>query len=521
MANFYWGNILNFVATWPKILSLCLGSLLVLALPPYFQFWAMFFAFSGALFLCARTTSRKHLAVIGYLFGFAYYAIGFYWIGNALLVDPEKTGWMYIPVLMLNGAFFGLFTILPFVATQFGKNIVAKILLFAATWCIFNEYVREYIFTGFPWNPVGSMLAFRPKMLQTLTLWGTNGLSLIAVFLASFSAIWLVRPNRKTFVSVILTLIAVIGIWEYGDHVFNTRPQIPDGHSLMIRLVQPSILQSLKWDREALENNLQAYINLSKEKTNQYIDFIIWGETASSFDLTADNKHRDLIRKIIPKRGYLITGFLRIEDGENGIIPYNSFGVLNSKGEIVATYDKNHLVPFGEYVPFRKYLPQWVKPVVNVVAEFGQGIKHQTIKIADYPAFAPLICYEMIFSGEVLSRTTKPQWIVVLTNDGWYGNSSGPYQHLVAAKMRAVEEGVSVVRSANNGISAVITPYGTIRKHLPLNARGFIDALVKPDEARTTLFGQYGNIIPILMSLIFYLCAALINILDAKFRRKN
>ena len=503
-------------AAHPKTSAFFAGILLALALPPYFQFWAMFLAFSGALFLCAQTQSLKSLTALGYWFGFSYYAVGFQWIGNALLVDAEKTGWLYLPVLLLNGAFFGLFTILPFISTKFGKNIFAKILLFAATWCVFNEYIREYILTGFPWNPVSSMLAFRPKMLQTLALWGTNGLSLIMVLIAAIPAVWLVKANRKTFISVLVSLFAVAALWEYGERVFAARPQVPDGHSLMVRLVQPSIKQSLKWNREAVEKNLQDYIDLSNTKGNQYIDFVVWGETASSFDLTADKEHLKMVQKAIPRHGYLIAGFLRIEDSENGMTLYNSLGVFDYKGDIKGLYDKNHLVPFGEYVPLRQYMPQWIKPITNMIAEFGRGIKYQTIALEKYPAFAPLICYEIIFSGEIVRKTEKPKWLVVLTNDGWYGNSSGPYQHLAAAKMRAVEEGVTIVRSANNGISAVITPYGMVRKHLSLNARGMVDVIVKPDEARRTLFGQYGNIISLFMAALIFLCALGVNFCQKK-----
>ena len=512
--------ILDKMAVRRKISALILGAMLASALPPFFQFWAMFAAFSGALFLCARADGKKNLAAIGYWFGFAYFACGFYWIGNALLVDVSRTGWLYLPVLLLNGAFFAVFTVIPFLVTAYGKNIVTKILFFALAWFLITEYAREYVLTGFPWNPVSSMLAFRPKMLQTLAWWGTNGLSLVAVLMAAWPAVWLVKPNRKTFAAALLSLVAVSGLWEYGEQVFANRPQIPDGNSLVVRLVQPNIAQSLKWSKDAAETNLQKYIDLSKGNDSHYIDFTVWGETAFPFDLQYDEEHRRKVIKAIPYRGYLITGFLRFEPTDDGYVHYNSFGVINRKGEVAATYDKSHLVPFGEYIPFRRYLPQWVKPIANVVAEFGRGIQYQTIKLKEYPAFAPLICYEVIFSGEILRRENKPKWVVILTNDGWYGVSAGPYQHLVAAKMRAIEEGVSVVRCANTGISAVLTPYGTVRKHLALNTDGAVDVLVKPDEARETLFGRHGNAIPLTMAGILLILSLLLNGIAGKFQKK-
>jgi apolipoprotein N-acyltransferase len=189
----------------------------------------------------------------------------------------------------------------------------------------------------------------------------------------------------------------------------------------------------------------------------------------------------------------------------------------------VGWYDKSHLVPFGEYIPLRQYLPEWVRPLANTVAEFGRGEKYKTLKIGRYPAFAPLICYEIIFSDEIIDKDVKqrPTWAVVLTNDGWYGISSGPHQHLAAAQMRAVEEGITVVRSANSGISAVINPYGEIKAQIPLGERGAIDALVKPEEAHSTLFSQYGIKIPLAMSCILILLALMLSFVPALQRNAD
>ncbi|MBP1531950.1 MAG: apolipoprotein N-acyltransferase, partial [Alphaproteobacteria bacterium] len=259
---------------------------------------------------------------------------------------------------------------------------------------------------------------------------------------------------------------------------------------------------------------------LSKAEDNQYVDFTIWGETAVPFDLYYDAEHISKLRRAVPPHGYLITGFLRYADGSY-YHPYNSFGVISKQGTVEGVYDKSHLVPFGEYIPLRKYLPAWVRPLTNTVAEFGRGNQYETIKIAEYPEFAPLICYEIIFSSQVIRKTDKPKWIIVLTNDGWYGNSSGPYQHLVAAQMRAVEEGVSVVRSANSGISAVINPYGEVVEQIPLNMKGVIDVAVKLDEAHNTLFGKLGNFIPLSLAVLLLLFAIYFEKIVACFRRRH
>ena len=503
-------------ALYPKLACLGLGVLLTFALPPFYQIWAIFPSLAIALYLCCQTSSLKKLIGLGYWFGFGFFSAGFYWIGNALLIDVAQTGWMYPIALFFNGSFFGIFTILPFMITKFCKNVWAKVLLFCAFWVLSGEWFRGVFLTGFPWNPLSSVLAFSPALLQTLAWWGTYGLSLVVVLLGVLPVFWLIKPNHKTFCLPVLSVFILFVIWNYGGFVIAHRPKISNGKSIMVRLVQPSIPQTLKWDRDSAEKNLDEYIKLSKTDDNRYVDFVIWGETASPYDFTYDDKHRLKIKRAIPRKGYLISGFLRYGESEHGYKPYNSLGVFDDKGNVVATYDKSHLVPFGEYIPLREYLPEWIKPVANNVAELGRGEKYKTISVEGYPAFAPLICYEIIFSDEVVRKFNKPKWMVVLTNDGWYGLSAGPHQHLVAAQMRAIEEGISVVRSANSGISAVITPYGQIKAKLSLGQKGSVDILVKPDLARDTLFGRYGNIIPLSMCGALIALALLIELITRK-----
>jgi apolipoprotein N-acyltransferase len=504
-------KIVDFFSNKRKTLALISGLLLAMALPPFYQFWTVPVAFSVAMWLCMQTQSARRLAGIGYWFGFGYFAAGFYWIGNALLIDIATTGILYPLVLFLNGAVFGLFTILPFMITRRGRNLAAKMVLFAAMWFFCTEWLRSFIFTGFPWNPISSVLAFRPALLQTLAWWGTYGLSMVVILTAFLPVMWLLNPTKKRLAWVAASFGIFGVLWEYGAYILGHIDQNTDGDEIMVRLVQPAIPQSLKWSRTAAEDNFKSYIDLSTEKDNHHIDFTFWGETASPFDLTHDESHRTKLWRAVPKHGYLITGLLRYDITPNGYVPYNSLAVINRRTQILNLYDKAHLVPFGEYIPFREYLPDWVHPLTNTIAEFGHGQQFKTITLDGYPEFSPLICYEVIFSDDVVRKGDKPLWAVVLTNDGWYGMSAGPYQHLVAAQMRAVEEGMTVVRSANSGISAVITPYGEVPAKIALGERGVEDVAVKLSLAHRTLFGEYGNAIPIMMAFGLMFIAWLIN----------
>lgn len=185
--------------------------------------------------------------------------------------------------------------------------------------------------------------------------------------------------------------------------------------------------------------------------------------------------------------------------------------IINKQGEIENYYDKAHLVPFGEYIPLRRFLPEWIKPLTNTVANFEAGPGPRTITLGSYPPFGVLICYEIIFPAEITNSNQRPEWLINLTNDAWYGDSAGPRQHLIATRLRAAEEGLSIVRVANSGISAAIDPLGRIIGQIPLNQSQILDVSLPSKLSTKTIYGNYGNFVPIifislLIILAIYLC---------------
>ena len=507
-----WQKICETAARRYKTSALLFGLLLVAALPPFYHTWAVFAAFCGVFALSQKQSSVKRLSAIGYWFGFGYFSAGFYWVGNALLIDAAKTGWLYPFVLLLGGGFFGLFTIFPFALMKFVKTRFSKILLLAVGWFLSTEWLRSVFLTGFPWNPLSSVLAFNPLWLQTLAWWGTYGLSMLIVIMTALPAVWLLNPHKRNIWAPFCSLLLILGLYIYGDFALVQWGKLNVGEQINVRLVQPSIPQTMKWSRDAVEKNFAQYVDLSRAEGLENIDFVIWGETASPFNLAYDLEHRVMAQEAVPPKGYLLAGMLQdgYEQNTGDYLLYNSLAAMDYFGQIHGIYSKNHLVPFGEYIPLRQYLPKWVKPLTNMVGQFAKGEKYQTIKLDGYAEFAPLICYEVIFSGQIVRKQNKPKWAVV-TNDGWYGISAGPYQHLVAAQMRAVEEGISIVRSANSGISAVINPYGIITSQIGLSEHGYIDDTVKISMSHDTLFGKYGNLAPLCLAGLLVLLAAAIN----------
>lgn len=473
-----------------KKTAFVLGLLSALAFPPAYLFVLFLLAFALSYIVADKLESTKKVCLFGYWFGFAHFMAGFYWIANALLVDVAAFGWLYPITLLCIGGFFGLFAVPSFAVWQFlqNKNKWLKVFAFSYTWVLF-EWIRSFLFTGFPWNMLGTVLAFSDTLIQTASIWGTYGLSFIVLIVAG--CVYIAATGRKfaslCVLSFIVVFITIFGLCRIQGYAYNES-------DIKVRLVQPSISQNMKWNRDELENNFFEYVNLSKKSELNDVDFVVWGETALPFDVEQVTEYKTYLKQAIPDSGYLITGVVRFGIDSGFYKPYNSMYIINKNADVIQLYDKNHLVPFGEYIPFRKYLPAWIRPIANNVADFATSEKLKNIKIKDYPVFGALICYEIIFPDNVVNKKEKPQWLVVLTNDGWYGKSSGPYQHLVAAQMRAIEEGITVVRSANSGISAVISPTGNILKQLDLHKKAYIDVALPENMSVDTIYTHIGGI---------------------------
>ena len=497
-----------------KTLAFFMGLISVLGFAPKYWIIAPFVAFSVLMWLLLNIKTAKGAFGIGYWFGFAHFALGFSWIGNALLVEPEKFGWLYPITLLALGGFFGLFFAVPALCTIFGRSKWQKWVVFAAT-VVLGEWLRSFIFTGFPWNLLGYSLAFSDEMVQVASVGGSYFLSLLSVLLYSVLGIWLVNRDKKIFI-LALGLIATVFLllWLFG-YCRLERADLQET-DVVVRIVQPSIPQTMKWNKDLMEYNFNEYLNLSAEKREKNPNFIVWGETASPFMLDRDKEHQQRLEPILQKGSYLLAGMVTYNFVLGEYRPYNSMVVLGKNGEVVDYYHKTHLVPFGEYIPLREYLPRFVRPIANAIGAFGKGNGPKVIKIDGLPSFGGIICYEAIFPGEVVNQNNRPDFLVNLTNDGWYGDSAGPYQHWVATKMRAVEEGITIVRAANNGISGVFNPYGIEKGKLPLNYKGVLDINIDSALGYKTLYSRFGNG----LTLAFCLILLFLSIIKAEHMRQ-
>lgn len=468
-----------------------LGIAAAAALPPLHVLPLAFVAFAGLLWLIqgARAQTRPWLAAfgVGWWFGLGFHVAGLHWIANALLIEWQRVGWM-IPfaVFGLSG-FLAIFVGLAALAVwRAGAAGVAGVFFLAVFWTA-AEIARGVLFTGFPWNLIATVWTQTETVLQLASIGGAYGLSALSVALFAVPATG--RPRPILAGAGILVLAIGFGAWRLTE---NPTTSVPD---VRLRLVQPAVPQALKWDPEAREANLARTIALSRDAGFETRTHVIWGETATAFPMWGDIprfvERRRQIAEAAPPGGVLIAGAIRIEqDGSGALQAWNSAHAIDAQGAMLANYDKFHLVPFGEYVPFREVLP--IDRVVPGTVDFSPGPGPATIRIPGLPPVAPSICYEIIFPGRVIDPTTRPGMILNLTNDSWFGYSVGPFQHFAAARFRAVEEGVPVVRVAGGGISGVIDPYGRVVARLGLEQVGILDAEL-PAAAAVTPFVRFGT----------------------------
>ena len=498
----------NFCINHRNLTAFALGSLAVQALPPFYRWYLLFVCLSGLLCLINSAPNKKQAFAVGYWFGFGFFAFGLSWVNQALLIAPAQTGWLIPITFLASGGFFGLFIAIPAWLSWYFRPLIARYLALAA-WVVIFEWIRSWFLTGFPWNLWGSCLAFNPVFIQSASIWGTYGLSLLIWLTATAPAFALVHHTKKAkLISLTVIILLPLLLWGYGTWRLNKYSDKTEGNT-KLRLVQPSIPQSIKWSPDLKSKHLQTYIDLSRSQPLDDIDMVIWGETASPYALDRDEPAKTDTLKAINNNGYLITGQIRYEDNYyNGWNAYNSSLIISSSGIIEDFYDKSHLVPFGEYVPMREYLPQAVQPIANIIGTMNAGQGPKIINLDHIPPFGIQICYEIIFPHRIINPQHKPEWVLNLTNDGWYGLSSGPYQHLVTTQLRAVEEGITIVRSANSGISAIINRTGEILASLALNKSDILDISLPQQTSTPTPYNKLGNTFILSLCLLCLLISA-------------
>jgi apolipoprotein N-acyltransferase len=494
---------------WQRALIACLaGASATLALAPI-NFWpAMFVSIPMLVWLIDGASGPGWSGVLaaartGWWFGFGYFLPGLYWVGYAFLVDAKTFGWLMPVAVTALPAGLALFTALGIglARAAWTQGIVRLLTLAAALTA--SEWLRGHLLTGFPWNAFGYTLTGPLVWAQSASILGLWGLTFLAVAIFASPAV-LADDPRETLRPIFAPVIGALALGSmtlFGAvRLANAPTTFVDG--VRLRIMQPNLPQDDKFNYSARHAVMQRYIALSDRASGPQsmgaadVTHLIWPESAFPFLLAQEPEALAAIAGVLSPHTVLITGAARGADLSPQGRPahvYNSIYVVDHDGSLRAVYDKMHLVPFGEYLPFQRFLERLgLRQLTEVQGGFDAGDARRAVPLANAPSFLPLICYEVIFPHEIVPSGVAPGWIVNLTNDGWFGISSGPYQHLQQARVRAIEEGLPIVRAANTGVSAVIDPLGRVVASLPLGEEGVLDASL-PQRVEAPFYARWGD----------------------------
>jgi len=458
-----------------------------------------------------RTRRFRPAAAVGWWFGFGYFLAGLWWVGGAFLVEADTFGWLLpIAVPALPAGLAIVWALAIGIAGLLWTADGRRVLILAVALAL-GEWLRGFLFTGFPWNTLGYGLATNTLLMQASALVGIYGLTLAAVIIFAAPAL-LTKADSPAGGGaksvIILAVLLFAGTAGYGAVRLYLSPSTPEMHEhVRLRIVQPAIDQAEKWLPENREKILKSYLDLSDRSASPDrlgligVTHLIWPESALPFFLAQSPKALAAIAKLLPPGTTLITGAVRAEAAMPGIAKravYNSIFLVGEDGTILNAYDKVRLVPFGEYLPFQSLLESFgFQQLARQRGGFAAGAVRKALEIPSAPPADPLICYEIIFAG----AAGKGEWLLNVTNDAWFGNTPGPYQHFHQARVRAVEHGKPLVRAANTGISAIVDPYGRVISSLKLGQQGVLDGLL-PKPVSAPPYGRFGD-------SIFFVLAAL------------
>lgn len=471
---------------------------------PYFLLPLGFIGFTGLLWLLEKsilTLSLSHREkearalpkrvrafFIGWWFGLGHFGASIYWVHNSLLTDPERYAWLVPFAILLIPSILAIYIGSVTFAYSFlpGTLRLTKLSGFAALWVI-GEYIRTWTpFGGFPWNLAGYGWAISENVLQLASITGIYGLSFLLIVMCSYPAITVQHKSLNSGFWTLIMVITVVwthGIWHLSGETEKSGP--------MLRIVQANIPVQKIQNPEEWFSIIQDHIEMSRQKPlPQNMQLIIWPESANSFLLEREPPLRAMLADIVPEGGMLLTGSMRGEGNNKNWQVWNTIHGINDEAEIVATYDKATLVPFGEYVPLRWMF--FFMDAMTMPGDFTRGPGAQTFAVNGIPPFSPLICYEAIFPQRVVEKKSRPAWLLNVTNDAWFGDSNGPYQHFEMARVRAIEQGLPLVRAANTGISAVFDAYGRVVKQTRLNEKTVLDVPLPP-SLPPTFYSRFGD----------------------------
>jgi len=489
------GAYFRALSGWRRVVAaMAAGMVSTLAFAPFDLFFFLLLAFGVLVLLIDSSAAEprpiRATVLVGWAFGFGQFLAGLYWVGYAFTVDASAHAWQIPFVAVLFPGGLALFPALAAsAAAALWRDDDARIFVFAACFGA-AEWLRGHALTGFPWNLAAYGWAGVLPVLQSAALVGAYGLSLLTILFGASLALPL---SEKAHWRAPAAMAALFALAALGGAVRLALVHPGNVPGVTLRLVQPNVAEADKYLPELRWRNWNELIALSQSRATVRPNIIVWPEAAPPFLLSRSPEALDEIGALAGKGRVLMTGAVRVAHSADGKFQYfNSFYIFGPNGRLLATYDKFHLVPFGEYLPLSDLLSALgFSQVVESPGGFSSGDGPHTYALPNAPPVGPLICYEIIFPGAVLA-SPRPDWLVNVSDDSWFGISTGPHQHLLTARVRAIEEGLPVARDTNTGVSAVIDPLGRLKASLGLEITGFLDSAL-PQALAPPLYARIGD----------------------------
>ncbi|WP_237478239.1 apolipoprotein N-acyltransferase [Lichenibacterium dinghuense] len=476
----------------------------------------------------------------GWWWGFGYFTAGLYWLGAAFLVDADKTAWLMplgvvaLPAVLAiySGGAFALARALWWPGPARVPALAFALLV--------AELLRGWLFTGFPWNEIGMALGTNLVLAQGASVIGLHGLTALSVLVFAAPATLADRDvrGRRSLAPAALAALALVGLAGFGAWRLSGGP-VPDVAGVRLRIMQPDVFGDGEFTYENKDALLAKYLALSDRATAADrtgladVTHLIWPESPFPFILSRDPDALDAIGRILPKDTVLVTGAARVEGSQTSAKDppryFNAIQVLGhdpgtGTAAVGDTYDKVHLVPFGEYMPFIGLMERLgISQFVPIPGGFTPGTRHRLLRVPGLPPVVPAVCYEAIFSGGLLppgDEGLDRGVILNVSDDGWFGRTAGPWQHLAQARLRAVEQGLPLIRAANTGVSAIVDPYGRILQELPLGEAGVLDGFL-PQSLGPTAFSEMNQVIPLAASCLLLTLLFAVRYGDARRRTRS